>query len=313
MKEISFYTQNDLAQLGQNRNQQVDELLAGFLKNFNSPHTTIAYKRDLMDFFAFVRSEHDSITSINHGKMVAYKNHLASLALNFKTINRKLAAVYSFYEYLMDESLVKENPVRRIQRYKIAKEIVTDDICDEDLARLWVYLDSFTGKKLLRRVFISTLFNTGMRQGEARSLKLKNLDYEGNTLVFRYIGKGQKVTVKAINDRLKNDLGMYFDYLASQGIELGQDDFLFASFRKNSNGPINQKTADYYFKKVLASLGIKGKISPHTARATFAGKLLDAGHSIHAVAEEMKHQDIRTTASYNKRKSNIGKSLVFGI
>ena len=210
MKEISFYTQNDLAQLGQSRNQQVDELLAGFLKNFNSPHTTIAYKRDLMDFFAFVRSGHESITSINHGKMVAYKNHLASLALNFKTINRKLAAVYSFYEYLMDESLVKENPVRRVQRYKIAKEIVTDDICDEDLARLWVYLDSFTGKKLLARVFISTLFNTGMRQGEARSLKLKNLDYEGNTLVFRYIGKGNKITIKAINDRLKNDLGMYF-------------------------------------------------------------------------------------------------------
>ena len=177
---------------------------------------------------------------------MAYKNHLASLALNFKTINRKLAAVYSFYEYLMDESLVKENPVRRIQRYKIAKEIVTDDICDEDLARLWVYLDSFTGKKLLPRVFISTLFNTGMRQGEARSLKLKNLDYEGNTLVFRYIGKGQKVTVKAINDRLKNDLGMYFDYLASQDIELGQEDYLFASSRQNSNGPIDQKTADYY-------------------------------------------------------------------
>ncbi len=313
MKEISFYTQNDLAQLGQTNKQKVDDLLAGFLKNFNSPHTTLAYKRDLMDFFSFIRWQHDSITSINHSKMVAYKNHLASLGLSFKTINRKLAAVYSFYEYLMDEALVPENPVRRVQRYKIEKEIVTDDISDDDLEKLWIYLDSFVGKKFLPRVFISTLFNTGMRQGEARSLKLKNLDYEGNSLVFRYIGKGNKVTIKAINDRLKSDLGMYFNYLTSQGIELDPDDYLFCSFRKNSKGPIDQKTADYYFKKVLGDLGMKGKISPHTARATFAGKLLDAGHSIHAVAAEMKHKDIRTTASYNKRKSDIGKSLVFGI
>lgn len=139
------------------------------------------------------------------------------------------------------------------------------------------------------------------------------LKCQADTLVFRYIGKGNKITLKAVNDRLKTDLGMYFDYLKSLGIELQSEDFIFKSLRKNSTGPIDQKTADYIFKKVLGELGIKGRISPHTARATFAGKLLDAGNSIHAVAEEMKYKDIRTTASYNKRKSNISKSLVFDI
>ena len=61
-----------------------------------------------------------------------------------------------------------------------------------------------------------------------------------------------------------------------------------------------------YGKKI----GLNFNISPHSARATFIGELLDAGVDIYSVAREVNHSSVKTTQEYDKRRKKIKDSPI---
>ena len=300
-----------------------NKIYYGFLYNYSSPNTRRAYLKELKKFYGFLKFRMQGISEfeVGHAHLVAYKDELISLGgertekLSQNTINRSFACLFAFYEYLLDQGLVSVNPVQRIRRFKIPKEVKTVDLTNEQVERLLDIIPTNTGTGKLHRAILTLLFTTGMRQSELANLQFKNLDYENEFLVLRYFAKGSKEMVTPLNQRAIDAIGTYLKWSEEAGFLMGQEDFIFRPTINPKSGNLNKRldgsSMNYIIKKYAAQIGIKGNVTIHSARSTVIGMLLEKGHSIDRVADFVGHKDISTTKAYNKRKQKIQNSLSF--
>ncbi len=302
-----------------------NKIYYGFLYNYTSPNTRRAYLKELKNFYGFLKTKFEAVSEfeVEHAHLVAYKDELITKGgeraekFSQSTINRTFACLFAFYEYLQDQGIVASNPVQRIKRFKIPKEVKTVDLSNEQVEKLLeiIPLDSGTGK--LHKAVMTLLFTTGMRQSELANLKFKNLDYENEFLVLRYFAKGSKEMVTPLNQRAIDSIGTYLKWCTEFGYSMDQDDFIFRPTVNPKSGDLNKRldgtSLNYIIKKYAKLIGIKGNVTVHSARSTVIGMLLEKGHSIDRVADFVGHKDIATTKAYNKRKQRIHNSLSFDL
>ncbi len=286
----------------------------GFLKNFHSKHTFKAYQTDLKGYFQFLSDYFPGLDYLNVEQpySVAYKNLLVEKKLSNRSVNRKLACVSAFYEYLYQFNEVKENPFLRVKRFRIEKKVETNDLSDKEIDLLIESVDRSTGVGKLHFAILVVLFNTGMRQGELIDLKFSNLEVVGEHLVLSYKAKGDKAMRTPLNDKAKNALGDYVNWLKESGECISDGTPIFRP-TKNSRGSqlrhLTPKSIHYIFDKYSNKIGLDFKVTPHSSRASVIGKLLDQDISIDKVADFVGHADLSTTRAYYKRKRKIEDSL----
>jgi integrase/recombinase XerD len=303
-----------------------NKLYYGFLNNYTSKNTRTAYMKDLSNFLEWLfgnfkgKSEFD----VDHDHLVGYKEHLigqvgnrTKKSFSRRSINRALACLGAFYEHLFIKGLVNENPTRRLRRFKVSKDVVTVDLSDEQVKKLFEVIDISSSSGILHRAVLSVLFSTGMRHGELVNLKFENLVQENEFVVFKYFGKGDKEMVTPLNERVLSHLGEYLEWCKTKGYSFSKGDYLFRPTKNPKDGELNKrlssKSVDYMIKKYTKMIGVQGKITVHSARSTVIGSLLEKGISIDRVAEFVGHSDLGTTKAYNKRKAQIGDSLAFEV
>lgn len=320
MTNIQKLGTSELLKLG---SEQKIKIYYGFLYNYSSQNTRRAYLKELKKFHAFLKSNFQDLTEfdVEHAHIVAYKESVLKSGgeraevLSQNSINRTLACLYAFYEYLLDSGKVKVNPVQRVKRFKIPKEVKTVDLTNEQVENLLAVIPKDSGVGKLHYAILSLLFTTGMRQSELANLKFKNLDYENEFLVLRYFGKGSKEMVTPLNQKAIDAIGSYLKWCQDEGHSMSMNDYIFRPTRNPTSGEINKRldgtSMNYIIKKYASMIGIKGNVTIHSARSTVIGILLEKGHSIDRVADFVGHKDIATTKAYNKRKQKIHNSLSF--
>jgi integrase/recombinase XerD len=300
-----------------------NKIYYGFLYNYTSPNTRRAYLKEIKNFYGFLKTRFNQISEfeVEHAHLVAYKDELITTGgeraekFSQNTINRTFACLFAFYEYLQDQGIVAINPVQRIKRFKIPKEVKTVDLSDEQVEKLLEIIPLGTGPGKLHKAVMTLLFTTGMRQSELANLKFKNLDYANEFLVLRYFAKGSKEMVTPLNQRAIDSIGTYLKWCTDFGYSMDQDDFIFRPTVNPKSGDLNKRldgtSLNYMIKKYALLIGIKGNVTIHSARSTVIGMLLEKGHSIDRVADFVGHKDMATTKAYNKRKQKIHNSLSF--
>jgi integrase/recombinase XerD len=319
-KRIQEFTTSEVLNL---KNIDRNKIYYGFLYNYTSPNTRRAYLKELKRVYAFLKVRFTTISEfeVEHAHLVAYKEELLASGgersenLSQNTINRTFACLFAFYEYLQDQGLVQTNPAQRIKRFKISKEIKTVDLTDEQVEKLLEIIPISTGTGKLHKAVLTLLFTTGMRQSELANLKFKNLDYENEYLILRYLAKGSKEMVTPLNQRAIDTIGTYLKWCSESGYSMDSNDYIFRPTINPKDGDLNKKlegtSLNYMMKKYAALIGIKGNVTIHSARSTVIGMLLEKGHSIDRVADFVGHKDMGTTKAYNKRKQKVHNSLSF--
>jgi site-specific recombinase XerD len=288
-----------------------------FFENFDSEHTRRAYHRDIKQFLNYCDDHYQihKITEIKRVHVIAFKKWLTEIDQAPKTINRKLAANSSFFDFLVEKNVIEANPCNSIRRPKQTVKTPTNDISDEDIQKLLAVLDKQKHESaLLHRAIIYTLFTTGIRKSELIELKLKDFVKVKDSHVFNLKVKGGKFLTKLVHPIC---VEVIEDYLRSMKVdekEVNQEDWIFQPTKnpldKNLIKPINPKSIDYIIKKYCKLAGITARISPHSARASYIGSALDNGMDLYRLAQDVGHSSVKTTEEYNKRRAQLKDSAV---
>lgn len=293
-----------------------------FFHNFESPHTRKSYRLDITQFFDFLKENFKDVTSyqdIERVHVVAFRNWLTDNASAPKTINRKIAANSSFFDFLIEKGMIQFNPCSSIKRPR--QEVIqpTNDLSDDEISNLFALIDDLKGPGLLHKAVIYTLFTTGIRKAELINLRRKNFFIKDSHYLIEVRAKGGKQLSKVVHPKCAEIILEYIAYVESSGSEsMHPEDWIFRPSKnplepEHIVKPLNPKSVDYIIKTWCKKAGINHRISPHSARASYIGSALDAGIDLYKVSKDVGHASVKTTEEYNKRRQKLSESPVFGL
>ena len=292
-----------------------------FFNNFESPHTRKSYRSDITQFFEFMKEHFREVTNyeqIERVHFVAFRNWLTDNNLAPKSINRKIAANSSFFDFLIEKCLVQFNPCTSIKRPR--QEVIqpTIDLSDDEISRLFTLIDDLKGPGLLHKAVLYTLFTTGIRKAELINLKRKNFTVKDEHHTIEVRAKGGKQLTKVVHPRCAEVIIEYLAYLETNGEAVHPEDWIFRPSKNplepsHTLKPLNPKSVDYIVKSWCKKAGINHRISPHSARASYIGSALDAGVDLFKISKDVGHASVKTTEEYNKRRQKLSESPVFGL
>lgn len=263
-----------------------NNLLAKFLNYIHverghSKNTLLAYERDVGNFLRYLDVNSIPVLKVKRAHIMDYliskRNKLSSAS-----IARLLAAIKSFYKFLVLDDIIKDNPGEDIDTPKLAEKLPEVLRLDET-ERL---INAAENNR--DRLLLELLYATGMRVSEMVNLKLEDIDFsEGWLSIF---GKGNKERFVPVG---KNILKLIRKYLKEKN--LFPSSFLFS---KSNGKPITRERIWKIIKLYGLKTELTKKVTPHTLRHTFATHLLENGADLRIIQELLGHANIDTTQIY---------------
>ena len=263
-----------------------------------SDNTISAYLSDLKSFNVFLEKNKinfkDVILDDKHTK--TFFRHLSKKKLSPRSVKRKFSSLSSYFIFLLDKKIIKNNPLNGIFTPKVPKalpEILTIDEINK------VFFESEnTDNELLGlrdRCILEMLYSSGLRVSELCNLKINNIQFDLN--LIRFFGKGNKEMMIPLTYYARRWLERYLTQsrrILSERSTKGSN-FVFLS---NNGLPLTRAAIWQSVKKYIDKAGIPKDISPHTFRHSFATHLIDGGANLVEVQALLGHADISTTEIY---------------
>lgn len=198
-----------------------------WLANFASACTRRAYAADVRDFAAFSGLQTQSeLLQVSRSHVLAWRHHLQAQGLSPSTQRRKLAALSSLLEHLVDEQLIPTNPARGVRRPRLeSHEGRTPALSLEQAQALLEAPDANTLKGLRDRAILAVMLLGGLRRAEVVALRVRDFDVQRSGVPhLRVMGKGGKTRFIAVAPLLRQRV---LDYLAMRGASRHSEARLF--------------------------------------------------------------------------------------
>jgi integrase/recombinase XerC len=267
--------------------------LAAFLRHLASekdasPHTLRSYRSDLLEFVrqAGRGDLADWLPGVDARTVRGHLVRLHARGLDAATIGRKLAALRSWFRFLVRRGVLERNVAREVRGPRLPRKLVSFLPVDEAAALMDAKRPP--GAAPARDLAVlELLYATGLRVSELAGLDLDDLDRAEQTV--RVLGKGRKERIVPYGSRAAEALARH---LAGRGADSGP---LFANRR---GGRLTVRSIHSIVRRSAAACGIVRRVSPHTLRHTFATHLLDGGADLRMIQELLGHSRLSTTQRY---------------
>ncbi len=258
-----------------------------------SPNTLEAYSRDLTQYFRFLESIGISdLSQTQPETLYEYLGTLRTRKLSGRTQARILSALRSFYRFLQEENLRKDNPTFPLQGPK-PKRSLPKTLSEMEVETLIQQPKTGSPRGLRDAAMLEVLYATGLRVSELVALTLDQLELEAH--LIRTMGKGSKERLVPIGKAASQCL---MDYLEKGRPPLLKKPMAPWVFLNNRGGRMSRQGFWKILRQYGRQAGILKKISPHTLRHTFATHLLEGGADLRSIQTMLGHADISTTQIY---------------
>ncbi|TXC77001.1 site-specific tyrosine recombinase XerD [Luteibaculum oceani] len=270
-----------------------------------SDNTVENYLRDLNKLIEFGKKNNKSPQALELTDFNKFITEVNKTGIAARSLARLISGVKSFYNYLLIEEIIEDNPTELLESPKLPTYL-PDTLSVEEIDLLIEAIDLSKKDGYRNKTIIETLYGCGLRVSELIGLKISNINFEEDYIKIE--GKGNKERLVPLGSTAKKLISHYIhDYRVHTNIADGHEDFLFL----NKNGKKISRVMIFMIVKSLAErAGIEKKISPHTFRHSFASHLVEGGADLRAVQEMLGHESITTTEIYTHLDRDYLKSTI---
>ena len=272
-------------------------------KNY-SENTIEAYKRDLDEYFLYLKNNNKNYLDIDYESIRKYLSFLNDKKDTNSTISRKISSLRGFYSYLRLNEKIKNNPFKLINLPKKEQKLPRFFYYNE-LEELFVACDISTSLGQRNLAILEVLYATGTRVSELINIKLEDINF--NEKQIKVLGKGNKERIVFLGEYAVDALEDYLNdgYLFLNKYNL---DYVFLNHLGNK---ITRRGIEDILTKLIKKTSIDKKISPHMIRHSFATHLLNEGCDLESVQEMLGHESISATAIYTHVTDDRIKEIYF--
>lgn len=266
-----------------------------------SGNTIAAYRNDLTQLEEFLAArnlgQQPDWSHIDQNEVLDYILHLKSKTYREATVARKVAAVKSFFAFLQAEGKLKMNPTEQLASPKVGK-VLPKPLTVQEIDELLEQPARRSSPEAKRdRAMLELMYATGLRVTELVSLDLDDVQLDIEKPFVRLVGKGNRERQIPLLDQPVQEVREYIRYARPRLVGERQETALFVNRRGER---LTRQGFWLILKGYATEAGIRGRVTPHTLRHSFATHMLRGGMDIHKVQELLGHANISTTQVYTQ-------------
>lgn len=284
-------------------NRQTKEFLDHLQYERNYSDKTIEnYQRDIEKFFNFISKEGILMDEVD---LVVIRNFLTdelNSGVGKRSCKRRLSSLKHFYQYMVDEKILKENPFIFVDSPKVDKtypRTLYRDQIQEILTNNAKRTDSLAERD---QAILSLLYYCGLRAAELVKLNVQDINFRNR--VVRVMGKGRKERLVPFTDECKDAVQKYIDN--SRKVLLSKKKIPTAKLFISNHGQVEldkepvmtTRGLEYILDQIEEKTGTFVGLHPHILRHSFATHLLENGADLRVIQELLGHASINATQVY---------------
>ncbi len=270
----------------------IDEFLDHvWLESGLSRNTLDAYRSDLRLFCRW--GGHSlQLDKVTREQVQNYFHERMQKGSSARSTARLTTTLRRFYQYLLREGRITEDPMLELQAPKIGRPLPVS-LSEAQVEQLLDTPDVAVPLGLRDRAMLETLYATGLRVTELVNLTLAQVDRI--TGLVRVIGKGGRERLVPLGETCLEWVERYIADARADLLNQKQSQYLFVT----RHGSAMTRQAFWQLIKRYSQLaGIETVLSPHTLRHAFATHLLNHGADLRSVQMLLGHSDLSTTQIY---------------
>jgi integrase/recombinase XerC len=257
-----------------------------------STHTAAAYRLDLAALVAYARAQGiGDWTDLTSQQVRGFAAASHRKGLDPRSIQRQLASIRSFCNFLIREKVLAQNPGLGVRAPKAAKRL-PDTLDPDQMARLLEFrTDDRLGAR--DRAIMELFYSSGLRLAELVGLNDDKYSIDLQAQLVRVLGKGNKerevpvgrYAVQAIEAWLRE----------RPGVAKPDEPALFVG---RNGSRLGARAIQLRIEHWAKRQGLGRHVHPHMFRHSFASHLLESSQDLRGVQELLGHANIATTQIY---------------
>jgi integrase/recombinase XerD len=254
--------------------------------------TVESYARDLRQLSGFAEDLGTPIERLDRAALEGFARDLMSRGLSPRSVARAIACIRGFYKFLVLDRRLDASPAEDLRAPR-AWPSLPKVLAIDEVERLIKCPDVATALGLRDRALIETLYATGMRVSELVGLKAADVNLSAGYLTCT--GKGGKQRLVPLGDEAALWVRRYAAEARGRLCGARTSPRLFLNAR---GGGLSRVGFWKVLKGYARRAGLRGDLSPHVIRHSFATHLLERGADLRAIQMMLGHADLTTTQIY---------------
>ncbi len=263
-----------------------------------SENTTAAYRNDLGQFLKWLRATYPNINSwqaVTQQMVSEYVDVLKDKSYTASSVARKVAAIKSFFHFMLARGLISNDPTTDLESPKVKKRLPRT-LPVEDVERL---LEAPTRKRtpkgLRDTALLNLLYSSGMRVSEAVSLQVTDVSLDEG--ILHCPGKDGSVRDLPMDEDTQNVLSEYLEKGRPHLVKNKDETALFLNHRGSQ---LTRQGLWLIIKAYASDANLSERVTPHTLRHSFAAHKLNSGVDLREIQHLLGHANISTTQIYSQ-------------
>ena len=269
------------------------KLFLEFLQNDKklSNNTLQSYERDILQYQEYVEENRINYAKVDQSDLKRYLDHLSEIGKKPSTISRNLATIRSFYQFLLRNRKVKDDPTANLQAPKIEKR-VPNILTSQEVELLLEQPKNVDLKGSRDKAMLELAYATGMRVTEIINLNCDDVNLKEGFVTCSNQNKQRNIPIGTISAKALKE---YMDHTRPILVKDENEEALFVNINgKRLTRQGFWKIVKYYKEQAH----ISKDITPHVLRHSFATHLLQNGADLKAIQTMLGHSDISSTQVY---------------